>query len=326
MERAPVRRGSFQAFILVLAGPLWSCADGQVASTVEPPRTVDESFNPVLADPAFATGEGPVVCVDEAHNNFHTADGTYRPFARVLEADGYDVRRFIEPPSPVGLEDCRILVVADAQPPARPGDPPTFPQEEVRILSEWVRGGGALFLITDHLPDPGAIADLASAFGIEVHNGYVLNGGDEGLERPLVFHMADGTLTDDPLLGGGEGVSEVSPGSRIGQVATFTGAALRGNPPFRPLLVFGPGRQSWTPKEYWVFEEDTPRVDVSGWSQGGVQEFGSGRLAVFGEAAMFTAQVFDGGRVRAGMNAPEAAGNLLLLRRIVRWLAGSEAK
>jgi len=314
-----------------------SCGEGQTASTVEPARTVDETFHPILEDPAFPSGEGPVVCVDEAHNNFHTAQGTYRPFAQILEKDGYRVRGFPERASPSGLGACRILVIADAQPPARRRDPPTFSADEVRILNEWVRGGGALFLITDHLPDPGAVAELAASFGIELHNGYVLNGAPAGPERPLVFRPEDGTPTEDPLLQG-EGPAEAPPGpeppvggvasgaASIRQVATFSGAALRGGPGFRPLLVFGPGRESWVPEEYWVFQEDTPRTDVSGWSQGGLQEYGAGRLAVFGEAAMFTAQAFDEGRTLAGMNAPEARDNLLLLRRVVGWLAADSSR
>jgi len=61
-------------------------------------------------------------------------------------------------------------------------------------------------------------------------------------------------------------------------------------------LVFGPGAVSWAPEEYYGFKDDSPRLDVAGWSQGGVLEHGDGRLALFGEAAMFTAQVFDQGR------------------------------
>lgn len=314
-------KGGFPFRFLVLgSGTLWlallssSCGDGQTASTVEPPRTVDRSFQPILENPRFPIGEGPVVCVDEAHNNFHTIGGTYYPFADILRKDGYRVRRFPERASPETLEGCGLLVIADAQPPARRGDPPTFSSDEVRTLNAWVRDGGALFLITDHLPDPGAIAELAASFSIELHNGYVLNGGPTGPERPLVFRAEDGTLSGDPLMESEEGAAAIR------QVATFSGAALRGGESFRPLLVFGPGRESWAPEEYWVFEEDTPRMEVSGWSQGGVQEHGTGRLAVFGEAAMFTAQVFEEGRVLAGMNAPEAVDNLELLRRVVRWL------
>jgi hypothetical protein len=53
-----------------------------------------------------------------------------------------------------------------------------------------------------------------------------------------------------------------------------------------------------------------------------VGEFGEGRLAFFAEAAMFTAQVFDQGRVRAGMNAPEAEDNQQLLLNVMRWVVG----
>ena len=311
----PTSAGALTTLLLGFAA--LACSDGQTASTVEPARTVDESYRPEIPDPAFPPGEGPVVCVDEAHNEFHSVEGTYRPFADVLTRDGYRLRSVTEPASPATLEPCAILVVPDAQPPARPRDPPTFSGEEVEALNDWVMRGGALFLITDHQPDPGAVSDLAASFSIEVSNGYVLNGAPAGPERPLPFRADDGTLTTDELLQG-EG-----PGEALTQVATFSGAALRGGEGFRPLLVFGPGVVSWMPEEYWLFEDDTPRLDVTGWSQGGVQEWGAGRVAVFGEAAMFTAQVFEEGRVRAGMNAPEAVDNLRLLRRVMAWLAGT---
>jgi len=32
--------------------------------------------------PAFAPGRGPRVMIDEAHDNFHTAGGRFRPFGR----------------------------------------------------------------------------------------------------------------------------------------------------------------------------------------------------------------------------------------------------
>ena len=289
-------------------------SDGQTASTVEPPRTVDTSYEPEIRDPAYAEGRGPVVCVDETHNNFHTIVGTYLPFADALRSDGYDVRRFTEG----GITDlggCAVFVVADAQPPARAGDPPTFSSDEVTMLNGWVEAGGALFLITDHEPDPRAIEELAASFGVEVHNGYVLNGPPEAPQGPIVFRAQDGTLRDDPVLHGR------GPRDEVTRVATFLGSALRGGDDFRPLLVFGPGFVSWAPEEYYQFEEDTPRVDVEGWSQGGVLEYGEGRVAVFGEAAMFTAQVFDGGRTRAGMNVPGAAHNLSLLLNVMRWLS-----
>jgi hypothetical protein len=288
--------------------------DGRVASSVEPPRTADLSYAPELPDPAYAEGQGPNVCVDETHNNFHTSVGTYLPFARALRSDGYGVRRF---PADDGdsLEACDVLVIADAQPPERAGDPPTFSLLEVEALNRWVTNGGSLFLITDHLPDPGAIEALAASFGVEVHDGYVLNGPPERPGGPIIFRLEDGTLRDDPLLRGR------GPREQVTQVATFRGSAVRGSGAFRPLLVFGPDYLSWAPEEYYRFDDDTPRVIVAGWSQGGVLEHGAGRLAVFGEAAMFTAQVFDEGETLVGMNAPEAPDNLQLLLNVMHWLS-----
>jgi hypothetical protein len=197
-------------------------SENRTASTVEPPRTVDGEFHPVIKNPAYPQGGGPVVLIDEAHNNFHTADGTYLPFARLLREDGYEVTRGPGSISTSVLESCGVFVVADAQPPERKGDPPTFSHEEIGLMNRWVREGGSLFLITDHMPDPGAIANLARSFGIEVHNGYVLNGFLEGEERPLVFKRSDETLAHHYLTTGGD------PSEQVQSVATFAGAAFFG--------------------------------------------------------------------------------------------------
>jgi hypothetical protein len=288
----------------------------QTASQVEPPRTVDRSYTFKIEKPAHARGEGPVVLVDEAHNNFHTAAGTYHPFAELLRRDGYVVKQGKKKISPNLLESCRVYVIADAQPPAEKGDPPTFSSEEIASMEQWVKGGGALFLITDHMPDPGAVAGLAAAFGIEVNNGYVLSGQPGDQEVPIVF-TASGRdrLKEHPLTRGRR------PGEAVKQVATFAGSAFKAGASFQPLLVFGPGRRSWMPEKYWTFPPGTPNVSAEGWYQGGVMEWGEGKIAFFSEAAMFTAQIFAQGRIKAGMNHPLAKDNARLLLNVMHWLS-----
>ena len=57
------------------------------------------------------------------------------------------------------------------------------------------------------------------------------------------------------------------------------------------------------------------RPDMSGsWHR-------EGRVAVFGEAAMFSAQVTGPNRSTMGMNAPVAAQNAPFLLNVMRWLA-----
>ena len=54
-------------------------------------------FRPPIANPTYPLGTGPIVLIDEAHSNFHTATGLYRPFAELLRRDGYVVRGSAEP-------------------------------------------------------------------------------------------------------------------------------------------------------------------------------------------------------------------------------------
>ena len=74
------------------------------------------------------------------------------------------------------------------------------------------------------------------------------------------------------------------------------------------------------PKTAWEFGPDTARHDVGGWLQGAVFEVGKGRVAVFGEAAMFSAQLAGPEKVPMGMNAPNATQNPQLLLNVLHWL------
>jgi len=49
---------------------------------------------------------------------------------------------------------------------------------------------------------------------------------------------------------------------------------------------------------------------------------GKGRVAVFGEAAMFSAQLAGPNKAPMGMNAPIAAQNPQFLLNVMHWLSG----
>ena len=74
----------------------------------------DPEFDPRVDRPAF-TESHPVVFIDGAHNNFHTADGRYKPLADLLKGDGYTVQPNKEKFTPETLKGCAILVVSNAQ-------------------------------------------------------------------------------------------------------------------------------------------------------------------------------------------------------------------
>ncbi len=286
-------------------------------------QVADSAFAPDVGPPAFASGTGPHVAIDGAHHDFHTVDGRYLSFARLLRRDGYVVDGSDEPLSAQALEGVDVLVIANAlaERNALADDwtlptPSAFTRAEIEAVRAWVDGGGSLLLIADHMPFPGAAHDLAAAFGFELRNGFALEGARGG--GPLIFRRSDGSLAGHAITDGGR------PGARIDSVATFTGEAFRPAPGATSLLTFRPGVVSLEPDTAWTFHDDTPHVDVGGWSQGAVAEFGRGRVAVFGEAAMFSAQLAGAQRAPMGMNHPIAAQNPRFLLNLMRWLSGPE--
>lgn len=76
------------------------------------------------------------------------------------------------------------------------------------------------------------------------------------------------------------------------------------------------------PAVAWELDEATPTVSARGLIQGGVLPFGEGRVAVFGEAAMFTAQTSVQGGVAypMGMNHPSATENSQFVLNVIHWL------
>jgi hypothetical protein len=283
----------------------------------------ESAFAPAILQPTYAPGAGPVVLVDEGHFNFHTATGRYLPFAKLLERDGYVVRGSGGALTARGLAPARVLVIANAlgERNRERGDstdwsmpnPSAFTNAEVAAMRDWVRAGGRLLLIADHMPFGGAARTLAAAFGVRMDNGFALGPGYQGT---LVFRRSDSTLADHEITRGR------SSAERVDSVATFTGQALEIGPSARALLVFPPGITSLHPHAAWEFGPATPRVPVAGRAQGAVLAFGRGRVAVFGEAAMFSAQLAGPDRKPMGMNAPIAAQNARFLLNLMRWLAG----
>ncbi len=278
----------------------------------------DPEFDPTLQSPVYEKGTGPALFIDEAHNNFHTLNGRYQPFAKLLQKDGYNLEVFAEEFSETGLENAKILVIANALHESNIEDwilpnPSAFTKDEIAAVVDWVKEGGSLFLIADHMPFPGAAADLAAAFGFEFNNGFAF---DTTRQANDFFTREDETLEANKITNGR------SEAEKIDSVVSFTGQAFKLPHAAEPLLVLNSNFISSMPDTAWAFREDTPRILVGGWSQGAVMKFGQGRLAVFGEAAMFTAQVSGKSKRKMGMNHPTAKQNAQFLLNVIHWLDG----
>ena len=106
--------------------------------------------------PMAAKGRLEAVFLDEAHHNFHTATGRYKPFADLIGSDGYQVTPNKQTFSKETLKGCDVLVISNALGAAAMGSPeasnPAFTEDECDAVRDWVRAGGNLLLIADHTP------------------------------------------------------------------------------------------------------------------------------------------------------------------------------
>lgn len=282
-------------------------------------QEADTLFKPNVGAPAFKAGAGPVVLIDEGHFNFHTMNGRYLAFSRLLKSDGYVVEPRTGRFTRAGLHRAAIVVVSNALDERNEEEwalptPSAFDSAEIAIVRDWVKDGGSLWLIADHMPFPGAAGALASEFGIAMRNGFALDAGEtSGWMR---FTRTDGSLADHPVTRG-RNTSE-----RVDSVIAFTGQAFRLEGKGDPLMTLPADAVVLMPDTAWQFSKQTPRLPASGMLQGAAVRFGRGRVAVFGEAAMFSAQVSGPERRPAGMNDPAAGQNAQFLLNVAHWLSG----
>ena len=270
-----------------------------------------------------------VIMVDEAHNNGHRLNGTFSIFAELARSLGYTVIPSRTPFRRDSLDRGRILTIANALHVRNAnGDwslptPSAFTSQEIQVVRDWVEAGGSLLLIADHMPFPGAAEDLAAVFGVRFNNGFAFD--TLRLRAPVtclrgnqiqVFRRSDGSLRDHVITNGRNAAE------RVDSVATFTGQAFAPDTLTGPLMVFGPSAVSLMPEVAWSFPSGTPRISVDGWPQGAVRRYGEGRIAFFGEAAMFTEQVCGSDNSPMGMNAPQASQNAQFALNLIRWLGG----
>lgn len=304
----------------LVAACAWALA-GCAATAPGSTQQMDDEWQPAVADPVYPASEGPLVLVDAAHGNFHTVEGRFAPFAGLLRLDGYRVESATAPATAGLLERCSVYVIANA---VLGGDeatwtlptPPAFTREEIGVIADWVANGGSLLLIADHMPFPGSMAELAAAFGIVFYDGYAMRSIEGG--GSMTFTRASGALAGHAITEGRSGAEAVE------SVRSFTGQAFRATGAIEPLMHMPDDWQVYLPVVAGEFDEATPVVSARGLVQGAVLGFGDGRVAVFGEAAMFTAQSWmrDGVAGRMGMNHPEATGNAQFVLNVLHWLTG----
>jgi len=293
---------------VLLVGAVGALAGQQVPDTL---------FAPPIAKPAYAMGAGPRVGIDEAHANFHTAGGRFLAFARLIARDGYRVASVTAPFDTTTLATLDVLVISNAlgdtaniRVPVRSA----FTDDEIAAVNAWVEQGGSLLLIADHMPFAGAAAALARAFGVHFIDGYAMS---TVRGRPsFMFRRADGSLAAHALREGR------TPDERVDSVLTFGGQAFRATVQVEPVFVIPDESMVLLTHSWGAFSDSTPRLAAGGLLQAATLRVARGRVAFFGEAAMFSAQRAGPNQVPMGMNDPAAAQNPTFVLNVMHWLSG----
>ncbi len=296
-----------------------------VALSTSAQQVADPNFNPKVTRPAYVQ-QHPKVLFDEAHSNFHTAEGRYKPFADLIASDGYQVVPNKEKFQQKILETYEILVIANALGTTEGAS--AFAEQECDTVMDWVRQGGSLLLIADHAPFGAAAENLAKRFGIEMSKGFTidLSGYDRKSGNPgwLVFSRDNGLLATHPITRGRD-ASE-----RIDRVLTFTAQSLKGSD--RSVAFLRLADTAIDLRERLSRATTLPAgtgVSAVGRAQGIALEFGKGRAIVLGEAAMLSAQLLQGEEARSimgkdviqmGMNRDDFDNKQLALN-IMHWLS-----
>jgi len=168
-------------------------------------------------------------------------------------------------------------------------------------------------LIADHIPFANAAKELAKGFEFEFSNGFVFDSLSQGV---AYFNLKEKTLIESIITVGRDSTESV------GEIVSFTGQAFKIPDDATSILTFSKGFVNFLPDTTWVFDDNTTKLNAEGWSQGAYKRFGKGKIVVFGEAAMFTAQLAGPQKYKAGMNNEVAPENYQLLLNIIHWLDG----
>ena len=286
------------------------------SSTAHGQQIADPHFNSSVEHPAY-TKNYPRVLFDEAHNNFHTAGGRYKPFADLIFSDGFQVVVNRKPFTSASLLTFKILIIANAlgaeDMDDDGADKPAFTDEESDVVREWVRGGGALLFIADHAPFGSAAEILAKRFDVDMSKGFTLDpaNSEKGSKNPgwMVYSRENHLLADNPITKGR------NDSERVNTVMTFVGQSLKGPEGSDVLLKLSDTAMDRIPG-------DPPKdSSAAGRAQALAFKFGKGRVVVLGEAAMLSAQVTGSDNQPFGMNIPNIDNKQMALN-IMHWLSG----
>lgn len=282
-------------------------------------QVIDTSYVFNVTNPAFKYNKGPLILIDEAHNNGAKLSTAFLPLSKILLQDGYRTNPLTSLLNEEKLENADILVIIDALSDENVNNwelptPSAFSLLEIEIIIKWVSKGGSLLLVADHMPFSGASSQLAEKFDITIFNGFAIDTVDWDV---TYFKKSDLSLKEHAITQGR------NPKENIDIVVSYFGHAFKSqNDRIIPLLVFQNNNiVTYQPKKAWRFNPDTPKIIAKGLLQAAAIEFGNGRVVLLGDSAMISAHLIGEKRNPVGMNASNSKDNAQFALNIFHWLS-----
>jgi hypothetical protein len=292
-------------------------------------QQADTTYVPRVSARTWPDG-GPLVAIDDAHWNAHTAARGFAPFAKLLGADGYVIAGRGNVASPAVFGSAKVVVIGNALGfrgaiqqlgqmvsiglDALAADALT--DAEADQLETWVQEGGSLLLVAEQAPASRAVRSLAERFAVTMHDATVFDPDHSERDDPstIVFTREGRTLAVHPITGTSGRADAIS------RVVTFGGQALDGPPHATKLLIFS--GTAYELGSATAGPED--RRPVPGLAQALAIYHGRGKVVVLGDADVITSRLRSSAGLndRVGLHWPNS-DNELFARRIMAWLSGA---
>jgi hypothetical protein len=163
------------------------------------------------------------------------------------------------------------------------------------------------------MPMAVAATELATKFGFGFTNGFVLH---KTTKETAYFNKSNGSIIDNSITNGRNQSENIS------KIVTYVVQGFTIPADATPILVFDDNYENLLPEKAWEFKKKITKSSAKVIIQGAYKKYGKGRIVVFGEAAMFSAQLVGPEKITAGMNRTAAPENDKLLLNIIHWLDG----
>jgi hypothetical protein len=305
-------------------------------------QMADPNFDASVAHATF-TAVHPRVAIDQAHDNFHTKDALFKPFADLLENDGYTVTANTAKFTSATLQGIDVLVITNAIGRLQNDNnnsTPAFTGPECEAVYEWVRRGGSLFLVADHAPMGDAAAPMAERFGVSLGNGFVFDTNPDNFDHKdpteLVFSDRNHLLGSNPI------IRARTHTEGLHRLVAFTGESVTIPQGAIALLKLSPtvGEVHTRKAVQPLYDDDPSKLKatleaaakewpIKGRAMAVAFTVGRGHVVVSGEAGMLTAQVFkeknkDGAEELVGKTGMSVPGNddKQYVLNVLHWLSG----